>query len=45
MPDYDVVVIGAGNGGLTAAAGSLKMDIKSCCSKDIIFRADALQVL
>jgi len=24
MPDYDVVVIGAGNGGLTAAAGLAK---------------------
>ena len=24
MPDYDVIVIGAGNGGLTAAAGLAK---------------------
>ena len=45
MPDYDVVVIGAGNGGLTAAAGLAKNGHKTLCSKDIMSRADALQAL
>jgi len=45
MPDYDVVVIGAGNGGLTAATGLAKNGHKTMLLERHNSRADALQAL
>lgn len=43
--DYDVIVIGAGNGGLSTGATLARTVVKFVFLKDIIFLEDVVQAL